>query len=75
MEPSLATPQGTMRVTESILARSKGKRENYASGSHLKRCVKEGPTLTATRAQTRPDQLQSRRGIAVGLTSRQDVVS
>eukprot|EP00983_Pelagomonas_calceolata_P094693 1157915-Pelagomonas_calceolata.AAC.4 len=31
----------------------KGKRKSYASGSHLKRCIKEGPTPTATRARTR----------------------
>eukprot|EP00983_Pelagomonas_calceolata_P055789 1144291-Pelagomonas_calceolata.AAC.1 len=32
---------------------SQRKRKSYASGSHLKHCIKEGPTPTATRARTR----------------------
>eukprot|EP00983_Pelagomonas_calceolata_P067161 1149385-Pelagomonas_calceolata.AAC.3 len=33
--------------------KGKGERKSYASSSHVKRCIKEGPTPTATRARTR----------------------
>eukprot|EP00983_Pelagomonas_calceolata_P110247 1159649-Pelagomonas_calceolata.AAC.14 len=36
------------------------KRKSYASGQHLKRCIKEGPTPTATRARTRDPPLPGR---------------
>eukprot|EP00983_Pelagomonas_calceolata_P078915 1154440-Pelagomonas_calceolata.AAC.1 len=43
-------------------------RKSYASGSHLERCIKEGPTPTASRARTR-DPLPPGRGRALNSAS------
>eukprot|EP00983_Pelagomonas_calceolata_P008697 283878-Pelagomonas_calceolata.AAC.1 len=42
--------RGPFLNARGLLAGVKRKRKSYASGSHLKRCIKEGPTPTATRA-------------------------
>eukprot|EP00983_Pelagomonas_calceolata_P007929 259007-Pelagomonas_calceolata.AAC.1 len=49
--------RGALKFEQGPQAACKGcllerKRKNYTSGSHLKRCDKEGPTPTATRART-----------------------
>eukprot|EP00983_Pelagomonas_calceolata_P133097 1161932-Pelagomonas_calceolata.AAC.6 len=49
---SLSLPHQTW-VQPMVCAAVAISRKSYASNSHLKRCIKEGPTPTATKAKTR----------------------